>query len=141
MKQTVDKTKFTAAIFRRGQKKELFEDGDGDESEQVELDHKLRELYEMWKVPRGAYVVLQNTLNIVTTRSSPWLAPIFSCSKDLSAAIWRPQYKAAEVVIQKGKLFSHMGFMWGKKLFLHIEEAMYVADVPIKNNEQQRVTS
>lgn len=42
----------------------------------------------------------------------------------MSAAIWRPQERVAEVVLQKGKLFSHMGFMRGSKLHLHIEEAV-----------------
>jgi hypothetical protein len=44
--------------------------------------------------------------------------------KDLSAAIWRPEHGVAEVVLLKGKLFSHMGFVWGSKLFLHIEEVL-----------------
>jgi tRNA-splicing endonuclease subunit sen54 N-term len=46
----------------------------------------------------------------------------------LAAAIWRPQHKAAEVVLQRGRLFNHIGFMWGKKLFLHPEEALYLVD-------------
>ncbi len=46
----------------------------------------------------------------------------------MAAAIWRPQHNAAEVVLQRGRLFNHIGFMWGKKLFLHIEEALYLVD-------------
>lgn len=46
------------------------------------------------------------------------------CRKELAAAIWRPQHRGAEVVLQRGRLFSHMGFIWGKKLFLHPEEAL-----------------
>jgi len=43
---------------------------------------------------------------------------------DLSAAIWRPKHRAAQVVRQKGKLLSRIGFMWGSKHFIHIEEAL-----------------
>lgn len=42
----------------------------------------------------------------------------------MAAAIWRPEELVAEVVLQKGKLFSHMGFMRGRRLFLHAEEAL-----------------
>jgi hypothetical protein len=52
----------------------------------------------------------------------------FPFRKDLAAAIWRPQHNAAEVVLQRGRLFNHIGFMWGKKLFLHPEEALYLVD-------------
>ena len=47
-----------------------------------------------------------------------------SCRKDVSAAIWRPNKCVAEVVLQKGKLLSHMGFMQGSRLHLHVEEAV-----------------
>lgn len=46
--------------------------------------------------------------------------------RDLAAAIWRPDQGLAEVVHQRGKLLSHMGFTRGAKLFLHIEEAVCV---------------
>lgn len=51
------------------------------------------------------------------------------CRKDLSAAIWRPEHQAAEVVLQRGRLYNYMGFTWGKKIFLHIEEVVYVPTI------------
>ena len=47
-----DREKFSAAIFRRGQKAELFGDGDAT-GEGVELNTKLEELHEIWKLPRA----------------------------------------------------------------------------------------
>ena len=48
----IDKTKFTAAVFRRGSKPELFEGGaqGGDEPTGYE---KLDELYKIWKLKRS----------------------------------------------------------------------------------------
>lgn len=46
------------------------------------------------------------------------------CRRDLAAAIWRPKLGLAEVVLQKGKLLSHMGFTRGGKLYLFIEETV-----------------
>ncbi|KAG7667495.1 hypothetical protein Ndes2526B_g03498 [Nannochloris sp. 'desiccata'] len=97
----VDAEKFSAAIFRRGQKQELFGDGDDNQGD-LELELKLDELLDVWSLPRAG--------------------------KDLAAAIWRPQHNTAEVVLQRGRLFNHIGFMWGKKLFLHPEEALYLVD-------------
>lgn len=48
----MDTEKFSAAIFRRGQKKELFDDGDDGQGEEVELDLKLQELTDVWNLPR-----------------------------------------------------------------------------------------
>lgn len=59
------------------------------------------------------------------------LSPLRCCAsrrRDLSAAIWRAHLGVAEVVLQKGKLFTHMGFMQGSKFYLHIEEALYMVD-------------
>lgn len=50
------------------------------------------------------------------------------CRKDLSAAIWRPQKQAAEVVLKRGKLFSYVGTVCGPKQYLCIEEAVYLVD-------------
>ncbi len=47
----LNKSKFSAAIFRRGQKPELFGDGDGEEGVE-ELSHKLDDLREIWGLPR-----------------------------------------------------------------------------------------
>jgi hypothetical protein len=47
----VEIEKFTAAIFRRGQKKELFDDADDGQAE-LELDLKLDELLDVWSLPR-----------------------------------------------------------------------------------------
>jgi hypothetical protein len=48
----VDAEKFSAAIFRRGQKKELFDDGDDGKAE-LELDLKLEDLLGIWSLPRA----------------------------------------------------------------------------------------
>ena len=52
----IDKEKYTAAIFRRGQKKELFDDGDDSQGEEFQLKHKLEDLHEIWHLPRSGYV-------------------------------------------------------------------------------------
>lgn len=49
----VEREKFSAAIFRRGQKAELFGDADELAAEEVELNSKLEELHEIWKLPRA----------------------------------------------------------------------------------------
>eukprot|EP00887_Chlorella_sp_A99_P000001 scaffold16.g1.t1 len=90
------------SVFKRGQKSELFGDGDKllDEEEQLEI--KLRDMHSVWALPRSG--------------------------KDLAAAIWRPELQLAEVVISRGKLFTHIGVLHGTKLYLHIEEAVYLVD-------------
>lgn len=64
---------------------------------------------------------------------SPWpsspcrparLASLCARSKELAAAIWRPELGVAEVVLQRGRLLTHMGFAKGPRLFLFIEEAV-----------------
>ncbi len=57
-------------------------------------------------------------------RSPPALRPGCPRSKDLAAAIWRPELGLAEVVLQRGRLLTHMGFTKGPKLYLFIEEAV-----------------
>jgi len=60
----VDKEKFTAAIFRRGNKQELFSGDDavdtaehGHGSDHVPTgDEKLDELLKLWSLPRTGYV-------------------------------------------------------------------------------------
>ena len=54
--QGCDKEKFAAAIFRRGQKKELFEDGDGEGDAETELAEKLHGIHEVWGLPRSGCV-------------------------------------------------------------------------------------
>lgn len=54
----------------------------------------------------------------------PHPTPSPASRRDLAAAIWRPELGLAEVVLQKGKLLAHMGFMRGSKLYLFIEEAV-----------------
>ena len=51
-------------------------------------------------------------------------APRAPHRRDLAAAIWRPELRLAEVVLQKGKLLAHMGVARGAKLYLVIEEAV-----------------
>lgn len=50
----VDKDKFKAAIFRRGNKQELFHQGDV--LKEVTGDEKLDELLKIWSLPRSGYV-------------------------------------------------------------------------------------
>lgn len=52
MVEAVDKAKFSAAIFRRGHKQELFGDGEEDDEEQIELNDKLNDLHSIWGLPR-----------------------------------------------------------------------------------------
>ncbi len=56
MAQGLEQGKFTAAIFRRGQKKELFHDGDEEFSEDEDLNNKLQDLHEVWGLSRTGYV-------------------------------------------------------------------------------------
>ncbi|BDA42685.1 probable tRNA-splicing endonuclease subunit Sen54 at N-terminal half [Coccomyxa sp. Obi] len=43
-----------------------------------------------------------------------------------SIALWQPERAVAQVLSQRGKLLMRMGFMQGGKLYLHIEEAVYL---------------
>ena len=106
-KSILDEKTFKHAIFRRGTKEELFRDDDGQSDdgaipEDVSGDEKLPQLHQLWSLERKG--------------------------KDLSAAIWRPERCAAELVIQKGKLFAHIGSLWAGKTYLTIEEAVYMVD-------------
>lgn len=67
-------------------------------------------------MPRSMDIECYNIMNVLLYR------------KDFAAAIWRPEKCGAEVVLQKGKLFSHIGCFWGPKLYLTIEEAVYMVD-------------
>jgi hypothetical protein len=100
-----DNRQFSAAIFRRGTKAELFEDaasGEAEYDEASQLSAKLDDLHTVWSAPR--------------------------IGKDLSAAVWRPALRAAEVKLQRGKLMSHIGFTRAGRLYLHPEEAAYLVD-------------
>jgi hypothetical protein len=48
-----DKSRWSAQIFYRGQKKELFGDGDGELPEDEDLEGKLRDLHGIWQLPRA----------------------------------------------------------------------------------------
>ena len=103
----LDEKTFKHSIFRRGTKEELFreDDGEGDDGSipaDVSGDEKLPQLHQLWSLPRAG--------------------------RDLSAAIWRPNKCAAEMVIQKGKLFAHVGSLWAGKTLLAIEEVVYMVD-------------
>ena len=106
-KSVLDEKTFKHAIFRRGTKEELFrsDDGQSDDGaipEDVSGDEKLPQLHQLWSLERKG--------------------------RDLSAAIWRPERCAAELVMQKGKLFAHIGILCGGKTYLTIEEAVYMVD-------------
>ncbi len=103
----LDEKIFKHSIFRRGTKEELFreDDGEGDDGSipvDVSGDEKLPQLHQLWSLPRAG--------------------------RDLSAAIWRPSKCAAELMIQKGKLFGHVGSLWAGKTLLTIEEVVYMVD-------------
>ncbi|KAL4437793.1 hypothetical protein ABPG77_005705 [Micractinium sp. CCAP 211/92] len=100
-RDALNKAAFSASIFKRGQKAELFEAGQPAD-EAAELAGKLGELHAVWSMERTG--------------------------KDLAAAIWRPELGLAEVVLQRGRLLTHMGFTKGPKLYLFIEEAVYLVD-------------
>ena len=68
----VDKTKYSAAIFRRGLKKELFDDGDETMPEDLELEMKLQELLKLWKLPRTGQV------NLVFSTTAALFLSLFS---------------------------------------------------------------
>lgn len=92
---------FSASIFRRGQKKELFDELQEDAASlESELKSKLENLASLWAAER--------------------------VGKELSAAIWRPDLELAEVVLQRGKAVAHLGCQQRSKLYLHIEEAVCV---------------
>ena len=50
--ETMDETKFTAAVFRRGSKPELF-DGEANGGNGPTGYEKLEELYKIWKLKRS----------------------------------------------------------------------------------------
>jgi len=52
--QRLDHDEFKAAIFRRGNKQELFHEGDEDASEPTG-EEKIEELYALWQVPHTGY--------------------------------------------------------------------------------------
>lgn len=68
MDGTVDKEKFKAAVFRRGQKQELLHSssGGGGTHEQdgstlpdhVTGDEKIEELFNLWSLPRSGFVIV-----------------------------------------------------------------------------------
>lgn len=56
MADAVSKQAFAAAIFKRGQKAELFDDGGGGD-EEAELSSKLSELHGVWSLERIGYIL------------------------------------------------------------------------------------
>lgn len=70
---------------------------------------------------RHALATGQHMHVVGSRRQGPAVA---ACRHDFAAAIWRPALALAEVVLQKGKLLTHMGVSRGNKLYLCIEEAV-----------------
>ncbi|MEW5303153.1 MAG: hypothetical protein WDW38_001477 [Sanguina aurantia] len=92
----------SAAIFRRGgPKKELFLVS-AEDYDEAELEEKLRDLTELLHADKTG--------------------------KDLSAAIWRPSVGAAELVLSRRSSTRDIGYVRGKKTYLHIEEAVFLVD-------------
>ncbi|WIA33722.1 hypothetical protein OEZ86_006840 [Tetradesmus obliquus] len=110
-----------AAIFRRGgQKEELL--GDGPSSDKQELNQQLQQLAVAWAIPKAR--------------------------RGLAAAVWRPLLGAFEVTVRGRQQFKGQGFMHNKKLYLNIEEAVFMMDqaelmllVEQQEGQQQRLLS
>ncbi|WIA13575.1 hypothetical protein OEZ85_007142 [Tetradesmus obliquus] len=110
-----------AAIFRRGgQKEELL--GDGPSSDKQELNQQLQQLAVAWATPKAR--------------------------RGLAAAVWRPLLGAFEVTVRGRQQFNGQGFMHNKKLYLNIEEAVFMMDqaelmllVEQQEGQQQRLLS
>jgi hypothetical protein len=47
---------------------------------------------------------------------------------NVSCAVWRKELNLAEVIVQKGKIWMHMGITINGKLFCTVEEATYMAE-------------
>ncbi|GAX72760.1 hypothetical protein CEUSTIGMA_g216.t1 [Chlamydomonas eustigma] len=101
----------SAAIFRRGgEKKELFSktavntvnEEEGDDNEDTDNLVGFEELQVILAAPRSG--------------------------RDFSAAIWRPEILAAEIVKPRKSTASSHGFTWRRKQYLHVEEALYFVD-------------
>ncbi|KAG2436905.1 hypothetical protein HXX76_006424 [Chlamydomonas incerta] len=93
----------SASVFRRGgPKKELFDVIDADVDESKELDEKLAELTELLHLQKAG--------------------------KELSAALWRPHLGAAELVKQRKHTARDIGFIRGRRIYLQIEEAVFLVD-------------
>ncbi|GLI69568.1 hypothetical protein VaNZ11_014204 [Volvox africanus] len=93
----------SASIFRRGgTKKELFDVINEDVDDEKEFDEKLAELEELLHADKTG--------------------------RELSAALWRPSLCAAELVKQRKQHARDMGFIRGHRLYLHLEEAVYLLD-------------
>lgn len=68
-------------------------------------------------------------MSLASNPRSHLSSPSFSlCSRDLSAAIWKPDMGLAQVVLNRGRIISHLGFIQGGKHNLFPEEMTYMAD-------------
>jgi len=71
--------------------------------------------------PRDPDQVFSETMNKLL---ASWTRP--RIKHDWSAAVWRPQLCAAEVVLKNSKFIDRMGYMLPGRRMLYIEEAMYL---------------
>ncbi|KAL0042267.1 hypothetical protein WJX77_007990 [Trebouxia sp. C0004] len=53
-----------------------------------------------------------------------WSAPLTAATQSL--AVWRPEHDGAEVTIERGNVLQRMGYRHHRKLYLHVEEAVYL---------------
>ncbi|KAL0049984.1 hypothetical protein WJX82_002073 [Trebouxia sp. C0006] len=53
-----------------------------------------------------------------------WSAPLTAATQSL--AVWRPERDAAEVTVERGNVLQRMGYRHHRKLYLHVEEAVYM---------------
>lgn len=53
-----------------------------------------------------------------------WAAPLIASTQ--SFAVWQPENNGAEVTIERGNVLQRMGYRRHRKLYLHVEEAVYL---------------
>lgn len=53
-----------------------------------------------------------------------WSAPLTAATQSL--AVWRPERNGAEVTIERGNVLQRMGYRHHRKLYLQVEEAVYM---------------
>ncbi|KAL0041565.1 hypothetical protein WJX79_007557 [Trebouxia sp. C0005] len=53
-----------------------------------------------------------------------WSAPLTAATQSL--AVWLPERDGAEVTIERGNVLQRMGYRHHRKLYLHVEEAVYM---------------
>jgi len=115
-----------AVVFRRGgQKKELFSaaagriDGDGEGGRKHARDEDALVDSDADGDGAEAHVALGELRDVLSLPRA---------GREHSAAIWRPELMAAEMVKPRKGTAQHSGFSWRRRHFLHAEEAVFFVD-------------